>query len=1569
MHIFAVYVLICKSMMSVFAYRLKPSKPGLSLMSLFLLFIASNSLAQTVIPDYSPSIQAPKLSYLDTSNGLSQDSIEALHVDQEGFLWLGTDEGLDRYDGYNFLQVSGSDGMLIGNSVYFIYEHNERYFYLSTALSGIVKLDKKTGETFEVLKRPYRFDEDWSQYSDAIISYSENEILIALNEDIFLLDTNDDTYQKIYSFSDQQINAAESIRTIFLRDTLLYIGTTQNLWVHDLNTDISYRLRHVPNPNEVNSNIKLLYSPNNESLWVGTVEGLYAMSFEEIERHLYEHWDAPAIEVIDPIRNIWDIVEVGENDIYIGTDKGLFLTNKDNWEFTYLFGLIKHFEIISHPDVMHLALDKSKQLWIGTFRSGAMLWAPQSRDFTNVYSAVFNTPEANLSNNVVLSLHQQNADSLWVGTANGLNEYRLSDGRINSFETTNINDAAYSSSHIYQIERASNDRLWVLNGERLQEFDTQSGQYLSNERFSPNIQTILKDYIYSFYYQQPDILWATVPDGIYRINLRLQTSELFALPGQEINTQDASADHLIILGKDDYSQKLFISGPASLWQLDTTTYEFTLLHSSSSEGASRATIVNSFVRDNQNDLWIAYSGVGLYHLNKDTMQTKAFYNKNTLLPSNIVYDLAVDENNNIWFSSHSGIHSFHAERLTLKSYGFLQGLASSEFNDGAFELLSDKRFAYGGNLGFALFNPEKLQSSADKRVFKPVITEVRLATRPLNVSYSNLDGEKIELKPDDLGLSLRFSNLNFNLSIADRFRYRIKSDDKVVNYPPVTSNEIVLPALSPGDYTIEIFDAALDTSLLKNSDYYASLRVSVPYPPFASPFAFVLYALLVASLLALYMYRRHRTQTIINRANEKVKDYNTKLVNALQASNTSIWEWHSATNTTSASRLTDELGFDFESVSLEQYIQKIHPDDKQTFIDKWNDFIEQYDDQFDVTYRVMAKNDKPQWYRDVASLQTQSDGSLIVSGTYNNLTASVAGREKLKVFGEAFNNTRDWVLIFDKHLRPIAANPSFMKAFNVNPRHQLGPQIKRANKEYEEELKLLSNRMLSLKAGESWKTEANLQMQNRSMTVLADIKAVQKRDSNTQIDHYLCIFTDITEQIAAQNELQKLSNYDLLTGLVNRGLLRERLKQSMHFAKRRHEKLAILFLDLDRFKPINDNFGHEAGDKVLIEIGRRLQTKFREQDTVARFGSDEFVIVLSEANQKGNVLSIAQDIIQLLTKPISLGSQNIELSVSIGVAMYPDDAIDADNLIRNADIAMFEAKSRGSNQVEFFHEDMNKKAHEDIVLENRLKVAVMQNQLTNYYQPIIDLHTGKTAGFELLLRWFDNDKLIPPNTFIPIAERNGSIFKSTENAIEQALIDMRSWTAKGFDGYVAVNLSAKHFRQKFDTQIIKQSLRKHGLPLSCIRFEITESLLMENSQDSIAYLKDLQSEGFKISLDDFGTGYSSLKYVKDFPIDVLKIDKSFTDDVLTDASTKSIVYSTLIMSELLKISTVVEGIETREQVEYFQSTKCRLLQGYYFSRPVAVNDTYQMLSKQWLEAKASAGKNIVNFRNDGLDKF
>ncbi len=454
--------------------------------------------------------------------------------------------------------------------------------------------------------------------------------------------------------------------------------------------------------------------------------------------------------------------------------------------------------------------------------------------------------------------------------------------------------------------------------------------------------------------------------------------------------------------------------------------------------------------------------------------------------------------------------------------------------------------------------------------------------------------------------------------------------------------------------------------------------------------------------------------------------------------------------------------------------------------------------------------------------------------------------------------------------------------------------------------------------------------------VTIEDSAAPLRDENKQLTGAVMVLHDISAARTMTMKMAHLTQHDFLTNLPNRLLLNDRITQAIIHAERRDTQLVVLFLDLDNFKHINDSLGHAIGDKLLQSVAQRLCACMRISDTISRQGGDEFVILLTEENQPIDATRIAEKILSNLSVPHAIDQHMLHVTTSIGISTYPDDAKNAETLIKNADTAMYYAKEKGRNSYQYFKSDMNVRAVERQAIESSLRLALERNELILYYQPKVNLKSGKITGAEALIRWQHPDRgLLLPNRFVPVAEECGLIIQIGRWVLREACVQNRKWFLAGLHpGSIAVNISALEFRRMDFVEEVGTILKDSDLPPESLQLEITESVLMRDAESSIMVLQQLKNMGVQLAVDDFGTGYSSLSYLHQFPIDVLKIDQSFVQDIVTDQDNGVIVSAVIAMGNSLKQQVVAEGVEQKNQLSFLQGQHCEEGQGYLFSRPI-----------------------------------
>jgi len=420
----------------------------------------------------------------------------------------------------------------------------------------------------------------------------------------------------------------------------------------------------------------------------------------------------------------------------------------------------------------------------------------------------------------------------------------------------------------------------------------------------------------------------------------------------------------------------------------------------------------------------------------------------------------------------------------------------------------------------------------------------------------------------------------------------------------------------------------------------------------------------------------------------------------------------------------------------------------------------------------------------------------------------------------------------------------------------------------------------------------------------------------------------------------------MLTNLPNRTLMFDRLKQSMRMAKRNKQIIATMLIDLDRFKEVNDTLGHEIGDQLLIEVSKRLTYTVRESDTVCRMGGDEFFVILPEIANTNDAAHIAQKFINILAAPFQLSGNEVFISGSVGISIFPTDGTTTHEMVKNADTSMYHAKAQGKNNYKFFTEDINKSAVERFVLETRFRQALDKLEFNLNYQPKVNLETGRVDSMEALLRWYHPEQgNVKPGLFIPLAEETGLVLPLGEWALIEACRQNKEWQDEGLRPLrVSVNLSAMQFKNRDLVEMVQHALDDTGLAAEHLMLELTETTIIESVEETIATLNAFRKMGIGISIDDFGTGYSSLNYLNRFPLDELKIDGSFIQDLSNDENCK-VVHAIIALGHGLNLKVVAEGVETKEQLDFLHKSDCMNIQGYYFSRPLTSEKFHKLMKE------------------------
>ncbi len=622
----------------------------------------------------------------------------------------------------------------------------------------------------------------------------------------------------------------------------------------------------------------------------------------------------------------------------------------------------------------------------------------------------------------------------------------------------------------------------------------------------------------------------------------------------------------------------------------------------------------------------------------------------------------------------------------------------------------------------------------------------------------------------------------------------------------------------------------------------------------------------------------------------------------------------------------------------------VHPDDHPEARRLTSEYFEQGEGGSNL-YRWRTKDGRSLWMEShVEVIKDTEDKPIGLRGVSIDVTDRVRAERGRKESDELFRlmieGVKDYgIFTMDPDGIIITWNDGAQRMYQYTEQEIIGQhasvlysQDSLRRDEFENELREAA------KGGKS--INESLRQRKDGSAFLAEAISTALYDENNNLRGFARVVRDITERAEAEETIRHQALHDPLTGLPNRKALEERIEVLIKQANRHHTKIAVLFLDLDRFKNINDSLGHLIGDMLLKEVASRFRSIIRAEDTVARLGGDEFVITLSDIDNSGDVIKVAKKIIESMQVPMQIGQHSLRVTSSIGVAIFPSDGKDIYGLLKNADTALYRAKELGRNRYQFFNQTMNVQASERLTLENSLHNAIEAGELELFYQPIVDVKTHRLASVEALIRW-NHPKLgkIYPNEFIPLAEEIGVIFPIGEWVLRTSCNQLRTWQEQGIGvRSVSINLSARQFSEPKLIDSVKAIVQESGVAMNALEFEITEGIAMENLDRTVNILRYLKQMGINIAIDDFGMGYSSLNYLKRFPLHSLKIDKSFVRHAITNSQDATIIRTIIAMAHSLGLKVVAEGVETEQQLSFLKQLDCDRVQGYYLGMPMPAHE-------------------------------
>jgi diguanylate cyclase (GGDEF)-like protein/PAS domain S-box-containing protein len=1473
---------------------------------------------------------------VNADEDLAQNTVNAILQDRTGFVWIATEGGLHRYDGYRFLTFQHSPELadsLPDSFVTALAEDGAGRLWIGTRDGSTAWFDAKGGRF--VVDPPASAERPTRGPIGALLGEPDRGLWVGSVRGIERMD-GAGTSVDVLLFDGAAAGRAQTFG--FARDggTGLWAATSRGLYRIDRSTDRVQRIAElqIAQPRAV-------FVDAQQRVWVGSDGALWRVGADGAAELAW-----PGIDRI-PLQSI---VQASDNRLWLALNGGgvvVFDPASGNTERLQRNPPIPG--SLPEDAIRTLMVDRSGQLWLGGVVVGVSRTDPEGAKFRFLVDELDGT--RTMATNNVLALLQDSRGALWIGTdGDGLKRYDFSRREFSYFsEALNAalpNRASGAGLSVHALAEDPAGRIWVGSNHGLLQVDPATSRASS---VAPETGTAFgTDSIRALLQARDGTLWVGGLDaGLSRRD---------PVSGRWTSFRSAPADaaslwHNSVLSlHEDRAGRIWIGTIAGLNQLDPTSGTMRRLPKASpARDTPAGDLIRAIHESADGTLWFG-SHDGLSRLEELTPDSARFrrYLTSDGLPGSTVYGIQEDNRGNLWLATNRGIVRFEHARGRFQRYAIEDGLQGLEFNGGAHAELADGRLAFGGSQGINLFSPERLTG----RQFAPPVAftgwQIGGDWRPV---LSPADFKQVELGHEQRIVGFTVAALDFAAPSRNQFEYRLDGFDARW-FSLGARNEITFTNLDPGDYTLQVRGTNPDGVL---SPAQASLRIAVAPAWWMSVPVKVLYAALALALIGLPVLswrRRVRRERLHTR---ELREREERLRVAIWGSGDEFWDYDLRRNELVRIGADGLLGFEPDHrISAEDWRNNaVHPEDRARVERVLDEHVAGRRDTFESEHRVRTAAGAYVWVRSRGRIVERDDDgrALRVAGTARDVTHTRLAERERRIAEEVIRSMAEAVTVTDLEFRFASINPAFTRMTGYTQAEVVGRDSATLNcDQHSEDFHHALRRTVNQSghwSGELW------QRRKDGEEFLCWLELSEVLDDAGERTHWVGVLTDITDRKRAEQELRYLANYDTLTGLPNRTLLGERLAHAMIRARRHGSKVAVLFLDLDRFKHVNDSMGHAAGDRLLKAAAARIQSTVRDSDTVARLGGDEFTVVIEDLADTEQAERVAQKLLDGFVIPLDIDGRNeIVISPSIGISIYPDHGQVPTDLLKYADTAMYQAKDKGRNTYQTYTEAMDAHARMRATMVSHLHKAIERGELSLVYQPKMSLVDDRITGVEALLRW-RNPELgqVSPVTFIPLAEETGLIVPIGEWVIREACVQVQRWMKAGLNATtMAVNVSMLQLLRGELCTTLRHMLEDFRVPAHRIELELTESMVMANAEQSISTLTQIKSLGVNLAIDDFGTGYSSLAYLKRLPIDTLKIDKEFVGDITTDPDDEAITATIITMAHSLGLDVIAEGVETQEQLDYLREQRCDEVQGNFVSLPIDGERLFKFL----LDRKAAA---------------
>ncbi len=1497
--------------------------------------LACASLALVLVALASPPASAAVRDYyftpLGSEKGLAQNSVTAFAQDSQGFIWVGTQGGLHRYDGqrYVVLRHDPSDPTSLPDSfITALAATEDDTLWVGTYARYVSRLDVRSG-------RIERFDA-----GDADAGGAQVMALLPQRDRLWIGTLN--------GLARMDPATGRSVQVVRLEPRLLRQMPQQQL-LEDVDGTVWYAsaagLFRIDAAGEVAlvgppERTRSLVLDRSGQLWVGRHDGLHRL--RPGRSSLTRVLPAPGVKQAAGSHDICALAEAPDGRLWLAVCS-LGLRRLDPSTGTVQVVREEAFVSGTLPEdsVSTLLIDRGGALWVGGSFRGVSVADPLGSRFRYVHDFAGGDageqPRNPASADSVRSVHQTADGALWIGTDNArLLRHRIAADRFDDLSASLPERDGEPPRRVMAIADAGGGDLWLATSRGLLRLgaDRGSAEVIDLGEFT---EASLRSMLVG---RRGDLWLGTNADGA--LHLGADGRRIAHYSDRDIGSRRLANPTVHSMLEDDRG-RIWLGTGDGLHLLDPASGDLRYFgHGTDRPESLPGSRVRALHQSRDGTVWVG-THAGLSRAVEQVDGAIAFQHPLGAAlpgtPSPTVFSIVGEQgrapaDDRLWLGTSAGIVRFDIGSGAAHRHGVADGLQDLEFNGGAGTQLRDGTIALGGVRGLNLFQPEAsspVQAPAPLRLLGawfgatvPGDADAPWPSQPLEVPAG------IDI------LRLRIGALDFAPGARIRYRYRMEGfDDGWIDNGPAT--DITYTGLPAGNYRLR---AQASNREGQWSPQELQVGVHVAAPPWRHPLAIAATVLAALALLGLYgrqwLQRRRREQGYFRQIRER--DERLKL--ALWASGEQFWDYDLARNELRRMQVDDREADQRGAASDE-----IHADDLPRVQEALREHLRGNTALFQSEYRRRTGGGWD-WVRARGQVVERDAGGRVlrVAGTARDISADRSAERDQRIASEVLRSMAEAVTVFDADFRFTSINPAFTRITGYDQSQLLGrPTSMLDSTRHMPEFYLQMRddlRRHGRWSGEMW------QQRSDGQEFLCWVQASAVADNEGQQELYVAVLADITDQKRAEQELRFLANYDLLTGLPNRTLLSDRLSRAIVRARRSGRRIAVLFLDLDRFKDINDSLGHAAGDRILRAAAHRLQEVAGEDHTVARLGGDEFTVVMENLDGPEEALAMAGKLIAAFDGALNVDERHeVTISPSIGISLYPEHAQVPSELLKHADTAMYRAKASGRRTFTLYADEMDLEVRRRATISAALRNVLDRNELRLVYQPRLSLADGSITGTEALLRWHSPEYgNISPVQFIPLAEENGMILQIGEWALREACNTLKRWREQGLRSVsMSVNVSALQLLRGDLPDTVSRILRDTGLPAHRLELELTESVIMSNAELTASTLHALRMLGVGLAIDDFGTGYSSLAYLKRLPITTLKIDKEFIDDLTLDPDDEAITSTIIAMARSLGLNVVAEGVDNDAQVRFLRDHGCDEIQGYWLARPLEADQCQPFL--------------------------